>query len=59
MTRKRVLTNDQVREIRALHVPGQYGAGYQVLARRFGVGISTIRDILTGRAAYATGVRDA
>lgn len=59
MTRKRVLTNDQVREIRALYVPGQYGAGYQALARRFGVGASTIRDVLTGRAAYAAGVRHA
>ena len=59
MTRKRVLTKEQVREIRTLHVPGQRGAGYEALARRFGVGASTIRDALTGRTAYTAGVPNA
>lgn len=51
MTRRRVLTNDQVREIRALHRPGVRGFGYAALARRFGVGASTIRDLLTYRSS--------
>lgn len=44
MTRKKVLTNDQVREIRKLHLG--YIVGYQTLAKRFGVGASTIRDVV-------------
>lgn len=59
MTRRRVLTDDQVRQVRAEHKPGVRGAGYESLARRFGVGVSTIRDALTGRTLYAVtaGVR--
>lgn len=53
MTRRRVLTDQQVRDIRALHQPGVRGAGYESLARRYGVGVSTVRDILTRRAAYS------
>lgn len=53
MTRRRVLTDEQVRAIRAEHRPGVRGAGYESLARRFGVGVSTIRDILTFRSDYA------
>lgn len=52
MTRRRVLTDAQVREIRTLHQPGVRGLGYRELARRYGVGESTIRDILTCRTAY-------
>jgi hypothetical protein len=50
VTRRRVLTDSQVREIRALHRPGVRGVGYESLARRFGVGASTIRDIITYRS---------
>lgn len=53
MTRRRVLTDQQVRDIRALHQPGVRGAGYESLARQYGVGVSTVRDILTYRTAYA------
>ncbi|RFP19171.1 hypothetical protein [Duganella sp. BJB475] len=53
MTRRRSLTDDQVREIRAAHQPGVRGAGYESLARVYGVGASTIRDILTYRSLYA------
>lgn len=52
MTRHRVLSDAQVREIRAAHQPGVRGAGYESLARRFGVGASTVRDIINFRAAY-------
>jgi hypothetical protein len=51
MTRRRVLTADQVREIRAEHKPGVRGYGYASLARRYGVGASTIRDLLTYRSS--------
>lgn len=43
------LSDAQVAEIRAAHRPGRHGHGYRVLARRFGVGESTIRDICTYR----------
>lgn len=52
MTRRRVLTDEQVMEIRALHKPGVRGFGYIALARKYGVGESTIRDILTCRTRY-------
>jgi transposase len=44
MTRRKSLTNEQVREIRKLHLG--YVVGYQTLAKRFGVGASTIRDVV-------------
>lgn len=53
MTRRRVLTDQQVRDIRAQHQPGVRGAGYESLARQYGVGVSTVRDILTYRTVYA------
>lgn len=59
MTRRRVLTDDQVCAIRAAYKPGVRGAGYRELARRFGVAESTIRDALTGRSAYTAAVGDA
>lgn len=52
MTRRRVLTDAQVREIRTLYQPGVRGFGYLALARKYKVGESTIRDILTCRTAY-------
>lgn len=52
MTRRRVLTDAQVREIRTLHKPGVRGFGYVALARRYKVGESTIRDLLTCRTRY-------
>lgn len=59
MTRRRVLTDDQVRAIREAHKPGVRGAGYESLARQFGVAVSTVRDALTGRSAYVAGVAEA
>lgn len=47
------LTKQQVRDIRAQHQPGVRGAGYESLAHQYGVGVSTVRDILTYRTAYA------
>lgn len=47
------LTDAQVAAIRQQHRPGK--VGYQTLARRYGVGESTIRDIITYRTRYATG----
>lgn len=52
MTRRRVLTDDEVREIRTSYRPGVRGFGYGALAKKYGVGESTIRDILTCRTAY-------
>ena len=49
MTRRKVLTDEQVREIRAAHKPDLRGFGYGALARKYGVGESTIRDIVTYR----------
>jgi predicted DNA binding protein len=59
VTRKRVLTDEQVRQLRAQHKPGVRGAGYRELARRLGLAESTVRDALTGRTQYAVGVRHA
>jgi predicted DNA binding protein len=53
------LTDDQVRAIREAHKPGVRGAGYESLARQFGVAVSTVRDALTGRSAYVAGVAEA
>lgn len=50
MSRRRVLTDAQVCEIRRLHRPGVRGFGYGALAKRYGVGESTIRDVLTYRS---------
>jgi hypothetical protein len=44
MTRRRVLNTDQVKEIRAAYKP--HVIGYLTLARRYGVGASTIRDVV-------------
>jgi hypothetical protein len=41
------LTESQVKEIRSLHVPGEYGC--RRLARRFGVSKNTIQLILNGQ----------
>ena len=53
MTRRRVLTDSQVREIKAAHQPGKRGKGYESLAKKYGVGISTVRDLLTYRVGYS------
>lgn len=50
MTRRRVLTDAQVRELRALHKPGVRGFGYGALAKRYNVGESTIRDVIKYRS---------
>ena len=52
MTRARKLTDAQVREIRLTYQPGKIGYGYGALAKKYGVGESTIRDVLTGRVSY-------
>lgn len=49
MTRRRVLTTEQVHALRAAHKPGVRGAGYESLARQFGVAVSTVRDVVTYR----------
>lgn len=46
MTRRLVLTPDLARQIRAEYIPGKRGHGYGALARKYGVGESTIRDLL-------------
>lgn len=49
MTRKRILTTEQVHALRSAHKPGVRGAGYESLARQFGVAVSTVRDVVTYR----------
>lgn len=43
------LTDQQVREIRNIHMAYINGRGYACLAKKYGVGVSTIRDIVTYR----------
>lgn len=45
------LTDQQVRAMRAMHVPGK--VGYETLAREFGCAVSTARDICTYRTRYS------
>lgn len=44
MTRRRVLSKDQVRAIRSEYKANQRGGGYRELSKKYGVGESTIRD---------------
>lgn len=46
MTRRKVLTKEQANAIRAEYKPGKLGYGYSSLAKKYGVGASTIRDLL-------------
>lgn len=55
MTRRHALTDAQVSAVRAKHRPGVRGFGYASLALQYGVGESTIRDVVKHRTAY--GVR--
>lgn len=50
---KAKLTDQQIAEIRTLHRPYIRGLGYRALAKRYGVGESTIRDICTYRTRPA------
>ena len=50
MTRRRVLSDAQVKEIRALYQFRKHGFGYGALAKKYGVGESTIRDVITYRS---------
>jgi transposase len=47
---KAKLTDAQVREMRKLH---SQGIGYRRLAKRFGCGISTVRDIVLYRTRWS------
>ena len=49
MSRRKVLTDEQVRDIRKEHLAYISGRGYGAIAKRYGVGESTIRDIITYR----------
>ena len=49
MSRRKVLTDCQVRDIRKEHMAYIRGRGYKVLAEKYGCGESTIRDIITFR----------
>lgn len=44
MTRRKVLTNEQVRAIRTQYKPNKRGCGYGAIAKKIGVGESTVRD---------------
>lgn len=47
MTRRAIVTKEQVKAIRAEYLP--FARGYGYLAKKYGVGESTIRDICTYR----------
>jgi len=49
MTRRKVLNNEQRAKVRAEYMA--YIRGYGYLAKKYGVGESTIRDIVTGRVS--------
>lgn len=53
MTRRKLLTPDQMRAIRSEHRPGVRGFGYLSLARKYGVGESCIRDCINFYTAYS------
>lgn len=53
MTRRRKFTLAQVAAIRAEHLAYVKGRGYLSLARKCGVGASTIRDLVTYRTYTA------
>lgn len=57
MTRKRKLTDAQIRELRAAHKPGVRGFGYGAQAKRLGVGESTVRDALKGWTAHSARIK--
>ena len=46
MTRKKVVTDDQVRAIRNEHMAYIIGRGYKALAKKYNCAESTIRDIV-------------
>ena len=49
MTRRKVLTNQQREAVRKEYLA--FVRGYETLARKYGVGASTIRDIVQGRVS--------
>ena len=51
MTRKKSLTDDQIRHARSLYCKGV--VGYGMVAKAIGVPISTIRDAMCGYTAYS------
>jgi transposase-like protein len=52
MTRRKALTPAIIRAIRASYRPGKRGSGYLSLARKYGVGASTVRDCVKYYTAY-------
>lgn len=48
------LSDEQVAAMRAKHQRGKRGSGYESLAREFGCGVSTARDICTYRTRPPT-----
>ena len=46
------LSDEQIKAMRKMYVPGK--VGYETLARQFGCGISTARDICTFRTRWTT-----
>lgn len=53
MIMPRRLTDDQVREVRALYKPFVRGSGYGAIAKKYGVALSTIRDVIQYRTAFS------
>lgn len=53
MTRRKVLTDAQIVQLRVDYKPGVRGSGYTSLARPLGVGASTVRDALKYKTEYS------
>lgn len=56
MIRPRILTDDQVREVRRLYQFRTPGATYKDIARKYGVATSTIRDVIQYRTQFSARV---
>lgn len=46
MSRRLVLTAEQAKAIRQAYRPGVPGCGYLALAKKYGIGASTVRDLV-------------
>jgi hypothetical protein len=55
MSRRPSLNAAQIKQAKAMHVPGKIG--YETIGKALGVPASTIRDCLCGYSAYAVRVK--
>ena len=58
MTRRKLLTPEQIRAIRSEYRPGVRGKGYLSLSRKYKVGESCIRDCVNFYTAYGAKINN-